>query len=274
MIDLFQIQLGIIRFIEMLFYIIIVIFLIPKNKNNHEITSQNYLKREFCHTFIYWIFYLFFDILSPLVMGLSITEEFVTQLFLTEQNEPVLFTEGNFLSLIIGNILRDIQIAFASFFIYGTYRCLNLIKWGRTIGNFKSKNTFIIIILFIGWLLIVVFDYGGVEVYKDHISIIYNFANYAVFGIFIYLFVILYSCINLIDQLLKGKEGISKEKIPNLRNFTLGYCFICAGMWYWIIIPLIPSKLIPLLFQSIGHLLWILAPLFIGYALIKKKEER
>ncbi|MHA1338719.1 MAG: hypothetical protein ACTSRZ_02280 [Promethearchaeota archaeon] len=273
MIDLFQIQLGIIRFLELLFYIVIVIVLNSSNKVLEETGKKSYLKTSFIQTFLYWIYYMILDIIAPLIVGLSFSENFIMDLFITESEEPLLFFGVTPISLLVGNILRDIQFIFASIFIYSTYKNMILIRWGRSIGEIRYRRRFISIILIIGMIFVVTFDYGGVAVYKYYIKVVYNFSNFALIGIFVYLLVISYACTSLIAQVRSGKNKISESVYLKLRNFMIGYSFICAGMWYWILMPLIPFKLTPLFLQLIGHLLWILAPLFIGYALIQKREN-
>lgn len=252
------------RTFEAIVFIICAYLLKIKDKKPNHPGYEIY--KSLLSAFIIWIFYMIVDILVPIVAPLSFRTETLDFGALDAVTFMGYLTE--YPSLFAANVMRDMQSVLAAIFIISTNKIAFITKYGceKGLKMFKRKIRYIIYAL--SSLLIVLFDTTGVIIYENFsVETIYYFNNGAVLGMLTFLVVITKACGILIAEYIKGRDLLSDSERRLLKLFCLGYSFLAIGMWYWIIIPLIIPNHKRLIFQSIGHFVWSLAPVTLYMAL-------
>lgn len=262
LIDPIQLYTTIPRSIEVIIYLIIAVQLSSRLKKTPD--SGYILKKNYVLMFIFWMIYMILDIISALIGGLSLTEEFIDTLIFVDPEVPILFIGYNslVLSLTIGCIVKDIQLLFGIAFIFFLYRTSMIVKYGEEKGLLKAKNVVWLLIGTISAFFIIVFDVAGIEVYQNYtIKILYNIETLSMVGLVINLALITYSSTLVVIEFLKSKDNLDQITRKRLFKFSIGYVLIVMGLWWWVIAPIFGIDNFPIIFQSIGHGFWTLSPI-------------
>ena len=237
-----ELMLNVPKVIQLMIYIVVAIIIFRR--------SDYILNRTLTVAFIGWMVYIGMDIIfftyGALVNPFGLV---------TAASAPI--------PLLIINVLRDIAMIGGPIFGFGMLFAALFVRYGeKKVKDSKAQVIIIFIVAVICIILNVVLD-----------SIVYNAAplvgvntDIGVGAIVIVLMIIIY-LIGL-GYFISTYFESSPEGKRKILFFIVGLLIIPAVMIFWVVMSFVPDVLIQmdafyLTYQSIGHLLWATAPIFI-----------
>lgn len=284
MIDPIQTYLILPRGFELIIYTLCAILLLKKQKTKSNTEPGNYLRLLYIIAFLSWSIYMILDIVTSLIIGLSITYQYIE--YLPKWYFPIKFTGyfSGFPSVTLANILRDFQMIAAMSMIILTYFATQVIKNGKALAIKKMKDIKIIAFFAITGFTMVFFDMKEI-VFQNPSSMTVSgswdsLGVEGYLGFLLYIGVMTYSTAIIFNLYMKSsnKKDISVKSIKRkLLGFNIGYLFLSLGMWYWVLEPelqqILNFTLHPIVQETVGHILWIIAPIAFYFALRADKYQ-
>ncbi len=269
MIDPIQIYLIPIRGFEASIYLLCYFLLVKKQKMKDTSDPGYLLNNVYMKVFLFWALYMVFDTISGVIVPLSLPDNMSD---LVISGVKIEYFQVNYISWIIANILRDLQLIFSILHLKYTYTGSQIIKYGEEKGHKEAKKKYITgfyIFLAIGAMF---FDGFVLEINENSkVFVSRAWDTMGPFGwivFFLYLAAITYSLLIPFREFYKNRGTLAGTDRKKLLLFNIGFGLLLIGIYYWLISPFVEifsgipfMAEYPIIYEVIGHTIWTLAPI-------------
>ncbi|MHA1229911.1 MAG: hypothetical protein ACTSRP_02265 [Candidatus Helarchaeota archaeon] len=169
---------------------------------------------------------------------------------------------------IIANVLRDIAVFAGAIIAFGFLYASIIIRYGE--AKAKERNT--LILLGAGYILMsvltAIFDQIIKEINKVPETVHTQFSIPS--AIMIVAQIVIYF-LGIYELAIIYRKTSEKKEKRRIFYFIMGATFIALGVLFFVVVGLVGTEGIAYITGPIGHIIWILAPIFILLGIRKSK---